>query len=114
MITKTKALFNDAGNCIFCSEAGRCPGYHDWSELNGRTFSNQEIYDLLPLSEKTLLRRLRYKIYPFKLKNDRGYPCDYFIYDENDEPTGVVVYYRGRKLCLHGIEKNCKNKKEQN
>ena len=31
---KTKAIFNDAGNCIFCGEAGRCPGWHTVDEAD--------------------------------------------------------------------------------
>ena len=62
-----------------------------------------EIYDILPLSEKTLLKR--YRTYDFIIKNDRGSSCNWFIYDDAGDPVGVVVYYKGRKLVLHGIEK---------
>jgi hypothetical protein len=61
------------------------------------------LYDELPLSEKTLLRRMRKGQYPM-LRNDRGGACDYYIYDGDEPvPVGVVVYSRQRKLVLHGI-----------
>ncbi len=66
----------------------------------------EQLYDILPMTERTLLKRMKYTIYPYHIANDRGTPCDYFIYNRNDNenPIGVVIYYKGRKLCLHGIE----------
>jgi len=61
----------------------------------------EEIYDMLPLSERTLLKR--YKGYPFRIANDRGEPCAWYIY-EDDKPIAVVHYYKGRKLVLHRIK----------
>lgn len=58
------------------------------------------IYDQLPKTERTLIKR--YKGYPFRIANDRGKPCDWFIYD-GSEPIAVVTYYKGRKLVLHII-----------
>ena len=66
------------------------------------------IYDILPISEKTLLKRLRKGEYDFDLRNDRGGSCEWFIYDNDGDPVGVVVYYKGRKLVLHGIKKPIK------
>lgn len=60
-----------------------------------------EIYDILPMTERTLLKRI--DSYPFKIANDRGTPCDWFIYKGN-KPVAVVVYYKGRKLVMHGIK----------
>lgn len=62
----------------------------------------QEIYDFLPLTERTLLRH--YKSYPFRIANDRGHPCHWYIYD-GDQPVAVVIYYRGRKLVMLDIKK---------
>lgn len=28
-----RALYDDAGNCRFCGEAGRCPGIHTLEEI---------------------------------------------------------------------------------
>jgi hypothetical protein len=62
-------------------------------------YTLQEVYDELPLTERALLRR--YKSYPFKIANDRGGPCEWWLY-ESGEPVGVVIYYKGRKLTCHG------------
>ena len=59
-----------------------------------------EIFDFLPLTERTLIKH--YKSYPFKIANDRGYPCDWFIYD-GDNPIAMIYYYGGRKLALYGV-----------
>lgn len=67
------------------------------------TIDINAIYDSLPLSEKTLRKRMRQGQYP-ELRNDRGAPCDYYIYDgDAPNPVGVVVYYKQRRLVLHGI-----------
>jgi transcription elongation factor Elf1 len=29
-----KAQWDEAGNCVYCGEAGRCPGWHAQNELN--------------------------------------------------------------------------------
>lgn len=34
-----KAKFNEAGNCIYCGESGRCPKYHNYSDTP-RVFDN--------------------------------------------------------------------------
>jgi len=59
-----------------------------------------DIYDVLPLAERTLVKH--YKSYPFRIANDRGHPCHWYIYD-GDRPIAVVIYYRGRKLVMHSI-----------
>lgn len=58
-------------------------------------------YDMLPLSEKTLLKRIRKGLLPFFLKNDGGHPCEYYLKDDNGEDIGMVKYYRGRKLACY-------------
>lgn len=60
-----------------------------------------EIYDLLPMTERTL--RKRYKSYPFKIANDRGESCSWYIYEDN-QPVAVVTYYKGRKLVMHTVK----------
>ena len=60
------------------------------------------IYAALPLTERALLKRLA--AYPFRLANDQGAPCDWYLYDKNDKPVAVILYRGGRKLCVHGIE----------
>ncbi len=60
-------------------------------------------FDMLPLSEKTLLKRIRKGLLPFSLKNDGGHPCEYYLKDDNGEDIGMVKYYRGRKLTCYKI-----------
>jgi len=57
----------------------------------------ERIFEQLPKTERTLLKR--YKSYSFRIANDRGTPCDWYIY-ENGLPVAVVTYYRGSKLCM--------------
>lgn len=59
-----------------------------------------EIYDSLPWSNRTLLKRM--PTYDFKLFNDIGGACDWRIEVDGDS-IGVVVYAGGRKLCAHGL-----------
>ena len=66
--------------------------------------SLNDIYDILPTSERTLLRHWRngqYKGYPFTIKNDLGAACDWRIAVDG-RTIGMVRYYRGRKLVAHG------------
>lgn len=60
------------------------------------------IYDLLPLTERTLMKRIEAGLYPFRIANDGGTPCNWYIY-ENGQPIAMVTYYKGRKLVVHGI-----------
>jgi hypothetical protein len=32
-LTPVKATYDRAGNCVFCGEAGRCPGWHTVEEI---------------------------------------------------------------------------------
>ncbi|KKN22351.1 hypothetical protein LCGC14_0916170 [marine sediment metagenome] len=63
----------------------------------------QELYDLLPLSERTLLRRIAAKKLPAVLANDGGHPCEYYIKNSKGEDCGMVKYYKGRKLTVYGL-----------
>ncbi|MBT9167431.1 MAG: hypothetical protein DDT19_00769 [Syntrophomonadaceae bacterium] len=63
-----------------------------------------EAFELLPLSEKTLIR-YGFKIGRLHLMNNLGHPCLYTIFDsEENKEIGIVEYYRGRKSCL--VEKH--------
>jgi hypothetical protein len=90
-----------------------CPLYLEPGELGGLKIATptgrrerallytlEQIYDILPLTSRTLLKR--YRSYPFRIANDRGYACDWWIYDPEGRPVGVAVYANGRKLVLHG------------
>jgi hypothetical protein len=61
-----------------------------------------DFYDTLPLTEKTLIKCFRNL--PYRIANDRGQSCAWFIYDiDNDNPVAVVTYYKGSKLVMHSI-----------
>ena len=66
------------------------------------------IYDDLPISEKTLLKHWdRYSassdLRPYSIRNDRGEPCSYYIYNKDNQPVAVVLYYKQRKLVIHSL-----------
>jgi len=56
-----------------------------------------EVYDTLPLAERTLRRRRPF--YPFKLRCEPGSPSKYKVSYKKAE-LGIVAYYKGRKLPL--------------
>ncbi len=43
-----RAEYDEAGNCIFCGEAGRCPGWHTVDEADHMEASAQTQLSLLP------------------------------------------------------------------
>jgi len=64
-----------------------------------------EVYDALPMSEKTLVKhwhRGQYKNLPCLVKNDQGHPCEWRV-EYAGETIGMVKYYKGRKLCAYGV-----------
>ena len=63
-----------------------------------------EAFELLPLSEKTLLKRIVKNILPFVLLNDGGHPCEYYFKTKEGVDCGMVKYYKGRKLSFYGIQ----------
>jgi hypothetical protein len=63
-----------------------------------------EVYEQLPLTERTLLKRIRRNEYPFQLLNDYGQPCEYRVV-ENGVELGMVKYYGGRKLACYELTK---------
>lgn len=69
--------------------------------MTGDTITTDEIYDMLPMRERTLLKN--YDKYPFRIANDRGRASEWYIYGMGGNPVAVVIYYRDRKLCMHGI-----------
>jgi len=74
-----------------------------------------DVYDMLPLTNKTLTKQIAKGSLPFVLKNDGGHPCEYYLKDENNEDIGMVKYYRGRKICCYAVHTKTKTKKvEQN
>ncbi len=57
-------------------------------------------FELLPLSEKTVIRH-RFVIGSLLLMNNCGFACLYRIFDRSiNKEIGIVQYYKGRKLCL--------------
>lgn len=63
-----------------------------------------DIYDVLPMTERTLLSRMMCGYSPaLRLKNDTGDSCTYRVV-VGDRELGVVVYAGGRKLTCHGFK----------
>lgn len=46
-IPAVKATYMEDGNCAFCGEAGRCPGWHSAEEVKALDPSGKEILDAL-------------------------------------------------------------------
>lgn len=61
-----------------------------------------EIFESLPLTERTFLKRLKVGRYDFKVKNEYN-PCQYDIYVD-DKIIGMVKYYKGRKLSFYSCK----------
>lgn len=57
-----------------------------------------EIFEILPLTERTLLKRIEKNAYDFALHNDTPHPCLYRVEVDGQE-IGAIQYYNGRKLC---------------
>ena len=70
----------------------------------GEDMTIHELFRLLPLSEKTLLKRITAKSLPTVLANDGGHPCEYYIKNKNGEDCGMVKYYKGRLLTVYGLK----------
>ena len=71
----------------------------------------EEIFDLLPLSERILLKYWKNGIYTslktgckISLSNDGGHPCEWMLKDDNGNDFGMVKYYKGRKLCCFALK----------
>ena len=64
----------------------------------------EQAFDLLPLTEKTLLKRISKRILPFILKNDGGHPCEWYFKNKDGDDCGMVKYYKGRILSCYGIQ----------
>lgn len=56
-----------------------------------------DVFERLPLTERTLLKRLHK--YSFELRNDTGDGCLYRVIADGIE-MGAIKYYRGRKLAI--------------
>ena len=56
-----------------------------------------DVFERLPLTERTLLKRLHK--YSFELLNDTGDGCLYRVVADGVE-MGAIKYYRGRKLAI--------------
>jgi hypothetical protein len=67
-----------------------------------QSLSLTEIYDLLPLTERVMLKRLRSRQYPFKLRNDTGRVNVYRVIVDGWD-LGIIHYHAGRKLVCHGL-----------
>lgn len=89
-----------------------------WSIQPGEELTLNKIYDLLPMTERALLKRIkeggRFYQLNFSLLNDTGHPCTYRVIRHGDGLTvgpnigaskelGVIVYASGRKLCSHAL-----------
>ena len=64
-----------------------------------------EIFDQLPLSERTFMKHLKQEKYSFQAINPY-HPCEWFII-VNGKEIGMVKYYRGRKLAAYNTKYNC-------
>jgi hypothetical protein len=58
-----------------------------------------DVFESLPLSEKTLLKHLN--DYPYRLTNE-DHPCEYVVHD-GSYIVGMVKYYKGRKLSCYEL-----------
>ncbi len=109
---------NDSKSSYVCAPEGRIFGneYYHFGETECWECKSplkidvdiSDIYDQLPKSEKTLIKHYweynsHLKHSNVRISNDMGKPCDYYIY-HNEQPIGLVIYYKGRKLTLHGIK----------
>jgi hypothetical protein len=56
-----------------------------------------DVFEKLPLTERTLLKRLNK--YSFELLNDTGDGCLYRVIADGVE-MGAIKYYKGRKFCI--------------
>ena len=63
-----------------------------------------EAFELLPLSEKTLLKRIAKNKLPFFLFNDGDHPCEYYFKTSTGHDCAMVKYYKGRKLSIYGLQ----------
>lgn len=62
--------------------------------------NKEQIFDALPLSERTLQKRMRRNVLPVPFR-ESDYPCEYIF--EVGEQTCMVKYYRGRKLAAYTL-----------
>ena len=60
-----------------------------------------EIYDILPLTERTFLKRVELGDYDFTIDNT-DHPSEYILIREGVE-LGMVKYYQGRLLTCYDI-----------
>ena len=99
--------------CTMCGTAPRTVGSR-WCNYCTRTemsdikesfkhLTLQEVFDLLPKSERTLLRYLRRQGHygDHKFLNDMGHPCEYRIIGPLGNELGMVKYYQGRLLSCY-------------
>lgn len=72
-----------------------------------------EVFECLPVSERTLLKRFKWigdgngqsPDHAFTLRNDiPGQPCEYRVLISGNE-IGMVKYYRGRRLSCYELVK---------
>ena len=69
-----------------------------------KTMTITEAYEMLPLSERTLLKWILKNKLPFYLFNDGGHPCEYYIKNKAGEDCAMVKYYKGRLLTMYGLK----------
>ncbi len=62
-----------------------------------------EVFENLPLTERTFIKRLNADEYDFTIDNE-AHPCEYDLLREGKR-FGMVKYYKGRKLCCYTIGK---------
>jgi len=61
-----------------------------------------EIFETLPLSQKTLDKRIIKNKLPYILVPSIYHPAEYYFLNKRGESCGMVKYYKGRKLsCYH-------------
>ena len=63
-----------------------------------------EAFEKLPLSERTIIRH-RFDWGKLRLMNNRSHPCEYTIFDRDEnKEIGMVKYYKGRKLACYQLQ----------
>ena len=62
-----------------------------------------DVYELLPLTEKTLRKRIAQNQLPAILANDGVHSSEYFIKNRAGVDCGMVKYFKGRLLAVYSL-----------
>lgn len=65
----------------------------------------QIIFERMPMSEKTFLKRWKAGKYPDLSFHNQNHPCEYIVKDFLTlEIIGMIKYYRGRLLSCYSVK----------